>query len=91
MKGDFTMRDRGLFLLFSFVLAVLMTPLAEAQLSQEYADWEEGPVGFLLTKKERKQWSKIKNDADAKKFVELFWAKRNPEPNSPFNAFTLCR
>jgi GWxTD domain-containing protein len=87
MKGDFTMRDRGLFLLFSFVLAVLMTPLAEAQLSQEYADWEEGPVGFLLTKKERKQWSKIKNDADAKKFVELFWAKRNPEPNSPFNAF----
>jgi len=81
------MQYRGLAMLIAFILAALMTPLAEAQLSQEYADWEDGPAGFLLTKKERKQWSKIKNDAAAEQFIKLFWAKRNPEPNSSFNVF----
>ncbi len=81
------MRHKGLCILFTFVLAVLFGSLAEAQLSGEYADWEDGPEGFLLTKKERKQWSKIKNDADAEGFIELFWAKRNPDPTSSVNVF----
>jgi GWxTD domain-containing protein len=81
------MRRQRLFLLFCFALAVILAPLAEAQLSGEYADWAEGPEGFLLTKKEKKEWAKITTDAEAKEFIELFWARRNPEPSSPFNAF----
>ena len=81
------MCHKGLFLLFTFTLAVLIGSLAEAQLSGEYSAWEDGPDGFLLTKKERKAWSKIKNDAEAQHFVEIFWARRNPEANNPFNAF----
>jgi len=81
------MRRQRLVVLFCFVLAVLLAPIAEAQLSGDYADWAEGPEGFLLTKKERKAWAKITTDSDAEHFIALFWAKRNPDPNNPFNAF----
>jgi len=81
------MRRQRLVVLFCFTIAVLLVPVAGAQLSGDYADWAEGPEGFLLTKKEKKEWAKISSDADAERFIELFWAKRNPEPNNPFNAF----
>lgn len=81
------MRDTGLVIIITFALAVALTPLAEAQLSDEYAGWADGPAGFLLTKKEKKQWSKITTDAEAERFIELFWARRNPDPTSSFNRF----
>ena len=81
------MRQKSFLLLLIFVLAVILAPVAEAQLSSEYAGWEDGPEGFLLTKKEKKAWDKISSDADAKRFIELFWARRNPEVNNPYNPF----
>jgi GWxTD domain-containing protein len=70
-----------------FMIGLLAAPLAEAQLSVEYAEWEKGPEGFLLTKKEKKEWSKIKTDEAAEHFIELFWARRNPELTSAYNPF----
>ena len=81
------MRHQRLVILVCFALSVCLAPIAEAQLSDEYADWTDGPEGFLLTKKEKKAWGKIGSDAEAERFIELFWARRNPEPTSPFNAF----
>jgi len=81
------MRHWKLSFLFIFVVAILCGSLAEAQLSGEYADWADGPDGYLLTKKENKAWKKIKTDAAAEQFVELFWAQRNPDATSSFNPF----
>jgi GWxTD domain-containing protein len=81
------MRHKGLILFTCFTLAIFLAPIALAQLSGDYADWAEGPEGFLLTKKEKKEWAKITTDAEANRFIQLFWARRNPEPNSSFNAF----
>jgi GWxTD domain-containing protein len=81
------MHDKGLILLVCFVLACVFSPVAEAQLSDEYEEWADGPAGFLLTKKEKKLWSKISTDAEAEQFIELFWAQRNPDPASTFNPF----
>ncbi len=81
------MRRQRLVILVSFALAIFLAPIADAQLSGDFADWDEGPEGFLLTKKEKKEWTKITTDSEAEKFIELFWARRNPEPNSAFNAF----
>ena len=69
------------------ISVVLCAATAHAQLSQEYADWANGPAGFLLTKSEQKEWEQITTDADAEKFIELFWARRNPDPDTPFNPF----
>ncbi len=70
-------------LLFLFCL----TSLAFAQLSPEYADWADGPEGFLLTDDERKAWKAIDGDSEAQDFIELFWARRNPNPGAAFNEF----
>ncbi len=42
---------------------------------------------FLLTKKEQKEWEKISTDTEAKEFIDLFWARRNPNPDTSFNTF----
>ena len=81
------MRHEGLFLLLTFTFALLIAPVGEAQLGDEFGKWDDGPEGFLLTKKEKKEWSKLTTDAAAKRFIELFWARRNPEVDNPFNAF----
>ena len=81
------MRHSNLQSLFVAVVAILCAAVAHAQLSPDYADWADGPVGFLLTKKEKKNWDKISTDAEAEKFIELFWARRNPNPDTSFNTF----
>ena len=81
------MRRSTLRRLFVAMIVFLCAAVANAQLSPEYADWAEGPAGFLLTKKEHKAWGKIKTDAQAEAFVELFWARRNPNPETAFNTF----
>ena len=81
------MRRQRLVVLFCFALTVFLAPIAQAQLSGEYAEWADGPEGCLLTKKEKKEWAKINSDAAAERFIALFWAKRNPDPSNPFNAF----
>jgi len=86
-EGGIIMRRQRLVVLFCFTLTVLVGPIADAQLSGDIANWADGPEGFLLTKKEKKEWAKVKTDAEAERFIELFWAKRNPELHSSFNQF----
>jgi GWxTD domain-containing protein len=81
------MRRQRLVSLVCIAFTVVLAPITEAQLTGDYTDWADGPEGFLLTKKEKKEWAKIDNNAAAERFIELFWAKRNPDPASSFNAF----
>jgi GWxTD domain-containing protein len=59
----------------------------EAKAAVDYLNWDQGPAGFLMTKDDQKAWKDIGSEADAKRFIELFWAKRNPDPAQPFNTF----
>ena len=69
------------------VLAMAVAVSAAAQLGPKYADWGDGPAQHLMTKEEKKQWKTLHTDADAAAFVELFWAKRDPTPDTPRNEF----
>lgn len=74
----------------TIVLAAVVAGLsavAAAQLGSKYAGWADGPEGFLLTKKEQKEWKELTSDAEAERFVELFWARRDPNLESPTNEF----
>jgi GWxTD domain-containing protein len=55
--------------------------------AEDLLEWDRSPAGFLLTKKEKKAWKNITTEAQAEKFIELFWAKRNPDPRQSFNSF----
>jgi GWxTD domain-containing protein len=69
--------------------AWLAASVAGAQLSQTYVEWPNGPAGFLLTSGERKAYAQVKNDAEAQAFIDLFWAKRDPDLNTIQNEFKL--
>jgi GWxTD domain-containing protein len=80
------MKSQHLFTVGIALLCLAAVPAA-AELSEQYAEWAEGPVGFLLTEDEQDEWKTITDDAEAQRFIELFWARRNPNPTSPVNEF----
>ncbi|HSL19213.1 MAG TPA: GWxTD domain-containing protein [Methylomirabilota bacterium] len=85
------MRSRSFAIVAGLVLVLGAVPAAwaqdEAAEGGSLLDWDESPAGFLMTKDEEKAWKKITTEDEARAFIELFWAKRNPDPASAFNPF----
>ena len=76
------MKIRSVLITFAIVTAV-----SAFALSPEHEEWGKGPQSVLMTKDELAQWKAIKTDADADKFIALFWARRDPTPGTPRNEF----
>ncbi len=64
---------------------------AEKQLRQElkgpYRKWLDQDVAYIITDQERKAFLSLSNDEERESFIEAFWQRRNPDPDSPDNAF----
>src|SRR5450755_552243 len=73
------------------VLALLLSSLSGfAADLVKYKDWKKSPeYEYLITDAETKEWKTVKTDAEAEKFIALFWARRNPDPKNPDNMFKL--
>jgi GWxTD domain-containing protein len=56
-----------------------------AQLSRPYQQWGNTAVRYLMMKQEKTDWALLKSDADAKKFIDVFWARRDPTADTPVN------
>jgi len=67
------------------VAAFLCAASGWAQVSNDKKEWAEGGVQFLMTPQEKAEWSQLKSDADADKFIKLFWLRRDPSPGTPAN------
>lgn len=68
-------------------IAVAALALNVFALSAEFLEWGRGPAQFLMTKEEAAKWKNITSDDDAKAFVALFWARRDPTPETPRNEY----
>jgi GWxTD domain-containing protein len=68
---------------------LIVASVAGAELSQTYKDWPNGPAGFLLTDSERSAYAQIQTDTAAQAFIDLFWARRDPDLNTVQNEFKL--
>ncbi len=78
------MRVRPLIVL----AAVMLTAgIGSAALPDNWRDYFDGPPGYLITRKERKQWKRVDTPAQAEQFIDLFWAKRDPNLATPLNEF----
>jgi GWxTD domain-containing protein len=70
------------------VLALAGTALG-ADLTK-YKEWTSSPeYVYLATDAEKKEWKAVKTDAEAEKFVGLFWARRDPDIKTPANEFKV--
>ena len=73
-----------------FAAALFVAAIAAgafAALSDAHTQFANGPAKFLMTREEAAAWKSINNDADAEAFINTFWAKRDPSPNTPANEF----
>lgn len=55
--------------------------LADAELK----NWNKGPAGLLLTKDEDKDFKSRKDDAARQQWIDEFWKKLDPTPDTPEN------
>ena len=64
---------------------------AQRELRQElkgpYKTWLDEEVPYIITDDERKAFLSLANDEEREAFIENFWQRRNPNPDSPENEF----
>jgi GWxTD domain-containing protein len=57
------------------------------ELKGAYKSWLNQDVDYIITEEERKAFRNLSNDEERDAFIEAFWQRRNPDPDSPDNAF----
>ncbi|HTV82828.1 MAG TPA: GWxTD domain-containing protein [Acidobacteriaceae bacterium] len=57
------------------------------ELSETYKKWLNEDVRWIITPEERKAFLSLTNDEERDAFIEQFWRRRNPNPDSPDNTF----
>lgn len=67
------------------VCAAVIAANAYAQVSAQYRNWENSAVRLIMMKQEKTDWASLRTDAGAKAFIDLFWARRDPTPDTPVN------
>jgi GWxTD domain-containing protein len=50
-------------------------------------EWVRGPVRYLITRDEERAFKKLDNDDARASFVERFWSRRDPTPDTWFNEY----
>jgi GWxTD domain-containing protein len=73
----------------ALVLLLATTPCLAAL--ERYKDWNKSPeFSGLAVESEQKEWKKIASDVEAERFIQLFWAKRDPDLKTPVNEFKIA-
>ena len=57
------------------------------ELKGAYKTWLEQDVTYIISDEERKAFRTLSNDEERDAFIEQFWLRRNPGPDSPENEF----
>jgi GWxTD domain-containing protein len=57
------------------------------ELKGPYKKWLDEDVPYIITDDERKAFLSLANDEEREAFIENFWLRRNPNPDSPENEF----
>jgi GWxTD domain-containing protein len=57
------------------------------ELSSTYKTWLNQDVVWIITDEEAKAFKRLSNDEERDAFIEQFWLRRNPNPDSPENEF----
>jgi GWxTD domain-containing protein len=93
---------RNLALTASFLLASVSTGFAQGTPSQDpndkprnvkkennkiYSDWINKDVAYIITSDEKKAYKALKTDEERENFIENFWRRRDPNPDTEENEY----
>jgi GWxTD domain-containing protein len=57
------------------------------ELGKTYKKWLDEDVRWIITDEERSAFMQLSNDEERDQFIEAFWARRDPTPDTPENEF----
>lgn len=57
------------------------------ELKKVYKKWLEEDVAYIITDEERKAFLKLQTDEEREQFIEAFWRRRDPDPDTEENEF----
>jgi len=55
------------------------------ELKKAYKDWLDKDVTYIITDEERKAFKKLATDDERERFIEEFWRRRDPDPDTDEN------
>ncbi|MGA2534628.1 MAG: GWxTD domain-containing protein [Terracidiphilus sp.] len=64
-----------------------MRKALKQELKGAYKTWLNQDVVWIITDEEAKAFKSLSNDEERDTFIENFWLRRNPDPDSPENEF----
>ena len=57
------------------------------ELDSQYKKWLNEDVVYIITPEERRSFLHLSTNEEREQFIEAFWQRRNPDPDSPENTF----
>jgi GWxTD domain-containing protein len=63
------------------------TRKVKPELKKAYRDWLDKDVTYIITDEERKAFKKLATDDERERFIEEFWRRRDPDPDTDENEF----
>jgi GWxTD domain-containing protein len=59
----------------------------KGEIDGHHRRWIEDEVPYIITPEERAAWTQLSNDEERDKFIEAFWLRRDPTPDTPENEY----
>jgi GWxTD domain-containing protein len=63
------------------------TPTSAAARKESLKQWLDGPIHYVITPAEIKEYKSLKTDTDRGAFIERFWRRRDPTPMTLVNEY----
>src|SRR5215510_3678344 len=60
---------------------------AKEKVKSVYKRWKDEDVRWIITDEERKIFDSLKNDEEREQFIEGFWYRRDPDPDTDVNEY----
>jgi GWxTD domain-containing protein len=57
------------------------------ELKKVYKEWVEKDVAYIITDDEKKAFKALQTDDERENFIEMFWRRRDPNPDTEENEF----
>jgi len=52
-----------------------------------FKKWVDEDAAYIITEDERRAWKKLRTDEEREKFIEQFWRRRDPDPDTEVNEY----
>jgi GWxTD domain-containing protein len=62
---------------------------AQQKPEQKYREWIDKYVVWIISPEEKEAFQKLENDSDFDRFIENFWQRRDPNPDTEVNEFKI--